>query len=127
MKRAMGWRGRARVRWLLPAVACVAMASGEHAAAQGYPVRPIRVINPFSPGGSLDLVARTLAKSMSAELGQQVVVDNRPGAGGTIGIELVAKSPPDGYTLLAVQSSLTINPSLLRKVPYDAVKDFAPI
>jgi tripartite-type tricarboxylate transporter receptor subunit TctC len=85
------------------------------------------MINPFSPGGSLDLVARSLAKSMSAELGQQVIVENKPGAGGSIGIELVAKSPPDGYTLLAVQTSLAINPSLQQKVPYDPVKDFAPI
>jgi tripartite-type tricarboxylate transporter receptor subunit TctC len=95
--------------------------------AQTYPVKPIRLIDPFSPGGSLDLVARTLAKSMSAELGQQVVVENKPGAGGTIGVDLVAKSPPDGYTLLAVQSSITINPSLQKNIPYDPVKDFAPI
>jgi tripartite-type tricarboxylate transporter receptor subunit TctC len=94
---------------------------------QAYPVKPVRMINPFSPGGSLDLVARTLAKHMSAELGQQVVVENRPGAGGSIGIELVAKSPPDGYTLLAVQTSLAINPSLQQKTPYDPVRDFAPI
>ena len=97
------------------------------AAAQNYPVKPIRVVNPFSPGGSLDLVARSLAKTMSAELGQPVVVENRPGAGGNIGIEAVAKAPPDGYTLLAVQSSLTINPVLQKQVPYDAVKDFEPI
>lgn len=90
----------------------IAMLGAGRADAQTYPVKPIRMINPFSPGGSLDLVARMLAKSMSAELGQQVVVENRPGAGGTIGVELVAKSPPDGYTLLAVQSSITINPSL---------------
>jgi tripartite-type tricarboxylate transporter receptor subunit TctC len=95
--------------------------------AQTYPVKPVRMINPFSPGGSLDLVARTLARSMSAELGQQVVVENRPGAGGTIGVDFVAKSPPDGYTLLAVQSSITINPSLQQKMPYDPVRDFAPI
>ena len=107
-------------------VALAALATGCAAIAQTYPVKPVRVINPFSPGGSLDLVARTLAKSMSAELGQQVVVENRPGAGGTIGIDLVAKSPADGYTLLAVQSSITINPSLQQKVPYDPVKDFAP-
>ena len=94
---------------------------------QAYPVKPVRMINPFSPGGSLDLVARSLAKHMSAELGQQVVVENRPGAGGSIGIELVAKSPPDGYTLLAVQTSLAINPSLQQKTPYDPVRDFAPI
>ena len=112
----------------LALVACGTATLGiEHADAQAYPVKPIRLINPFSPGGSLDLVARTLAKSMSAELGQQVVVENRPGAGGTIGVDLVAKSPPDGYTLLAVQSSITINPNLQRKIPYDPVRDFAPI
>lgn len=102
-------------------------AAGGIAHAQSYPVKPVRIINPFSPGGSLDLVARTLAKSMSAELGQQVIVENRPGAGGTIGVDLVAKSPPDGYTLLAVQSSITINPSLQPKIPYDPVRDLAPI
>src|SRR6185436_3913284 len=115
------------VRFALMFACCAAALDAGRADAQTYPVKPIRVINPFSPGGSLDLVARSLAKSMSAELGQQVVVENRPGAGGSIGIEQVAKAPADGYTLLAVQSSLTINPSLQRKVPYDPVKDFAPI
>lgn len=97
------------------------------ATAQTYPTKPVRIVNPFSPGGSLDLVARALAKHMSSELGQSVIVDNRPGAGGSIGIELVAKAPPDGYTLLIIQSSITINPSLQPKVPYDPIKDFAPI
>ena len=92
-----------------------------------YPVKPVRIINPFSPGGSLDLVARLLAKSLTGDLGQQFIVENRPGAGGTIGVELVAKSPADGYTLLIVQSSITVNPSLQRKIPYDPVKDFEPI
>lgn len=97
------------------------------AAAQSYPAKPVRIINPFSPGGSLDLVARILAKSMSGDLGQQVIVENRPGAGGTIGVEAVAKSPPDGYTLLVIQSSITINPSLQPKIPYDPVRDLEPI
>jgi tripartite-type tricarboxylate transporter receptor subunit TctC len=97
------------------------------ATAQTYPVKLVRIINPFSPGGSLDLVARLISRSLSAELGQQFIVENRPGAGGSIGIELVAKSAPDGYNLLIVQSSLTVNPSLQRKVPYDPVKDFEPI
>ena len=101
------------------------LAGGAHA--QPYPNKPIRMINPFSPGGSLDLVARSLAKTMSVELGQPVVVENKPGAGGNIGVELVAKSAPDGYTLLAVQSSITINPSLQKQVPYDPVKDLEPI
>lgn len=95
--------------------------------AQNYPLKPVRIINPFSPGGSLDLVARLLARSLSGDLGQQFIVENRPGAGGTIGVELVAKSPADGYTLLIVQSSITVNPSLQRKIPYDPVKDFEPI
>lgn len=107
-------------------LACAA-ASMPSAQAQAYPGRPVRIINPFSPGGSLDLVARSLAKHMSSELGQAVLVDNRPGAGGSIGIEAVAKAAPDGHTLLIIQSSITINPSLQAKVPYDPVKDFAPI
>jgi tripartite-type tricarboxylate transporter receptor subunit TctC len=102
-------------------------ASMPMAQAQSYPSKPVRIINPFSPGGSLDQVARALARHMSAELGQTVLVDNRPGAGGSIGIEAVAKAPPDGYTLLIIQSSITINPSLQAKVPYDPIKDFAPI
>ena len=94
---------------------------------QAYPAKPVRIINPFVPGGAIDVVSRTVAKFMSAELGQQVIVENRPGAGGAIGIEAVAKAPPDGYTLLAIQSSLTINPNLQKKVAYDPVRDFAPI
>ena len=98
-----------------------------HVNAQTYPLKPVRIINPFSPGGSLDLVARLLAKSLAGDLGQQFIVENRPGAGGSIGVELVAKSPPDGYTLLIVQSSITVNPSLQRKISYDPVKDFEPV
>jgi tripartite-type tricarboxylate transporter receptor subunit TctC len=109
------------------AAVLLAAAGWGNAYAQAYPAKPIRMINPFSPGGSLDLVSRALAKTMTVELGQPVFVDNRPGAGGNIGVEAVAKSPPDGYTLLAMQSSLTINPSLQKQVPYDPVKDFEPI
>lgn len=107
--------------------AAVLAATSSFALAQTYPVKPVRIINPFVPGGAIDLVARTVAKHMSGDLGQQVIVENRPGAGGGIGIELAAKAPADGYTLLAVQSSLTINPTLQKKVPYDPVRDFAPI
>lgn len=95
--------------------------------AQTYPTKPVRIINPFSPGGSLDLVARVIARSMTVDLGQQVIVENKPGAGGTIGVDLVAKSPADGYTLLIVQGSITVNPNLQRNIPYDPVKDFEPI
>jgi len=113
----------------LIASCCVLMgtvaAVGAHA--QAYPTKPVRMVDPFSPGGSLDLVSRALAKTMTAELGQSVIVDNRPGAGGNLGVEIVAKAPPDGYTLLAMQSSMVINPSLQKQVPYDPVKDFEPI
>lgn len=110
-------------------VAAMAILAGAStsALAQNYPVKTVRIINPFSPGGSLDLVARILAKSMSGDLGQQVIVENRPGAGGTIGVEAVAKAAPDGYTLLVIQSSITINPSLQPKIPYDPVRDLEPI
>lgn len=101
------------------------VAGGAHA--QTYPTKSVRMVNPFSPGGSLDLVARALARTMTVELGQSVYVDNRPGAGGNLGVEIVAKAPADGYTLLAVQSSITINPSLMKQVPYDPLRDFEPI
>jgi tripartite-type tricarboxylate transporter receptor subunit TctC len=97
------------------------------AVAQAYPVKSVRMVNPFSPGGSLDLVSRALSKTMTTDLGQSVYVDNRPGAGGNLGVEIVAKAAPDGYTLLAVQNSITINPSLMKHVPYDPLKDFEPI
>ena len=101
------------------------------AAAQGkgaeYPVRPVRIIVPQSPGASTDMTARLVAQGLSESLRQPVIVDNRPGAGSTLGTDLVAKATPDGYTLLVVASSITINPSLRKKLPYDAVRDLAPI
>ena len=96
--------------------------------AQTYPSRPIRMIVPFTPGGSTDIYARTLSPKLGDALGQQVVVDNRPGAGGTLGADLAAKSPPDGYTLWIGQTAnLAIGPALRKKSPYDPVRDFAPI
>ena len=98
------------------------------ATAADYPLKPIRLIVPFAAGGGNDAVARTIAQSLSAGLGQQVVVDNRAGAGGVVGAELAAKSPPDGYTLfLGGVGSHAINPSVHRNLPYDPVRDFAPI
>lgn len=97
------------------------------AAAQAYPVRPIRLIVPQSAGGSTDLVARPLARQLSEALGQPVVVENRPGAGSVIGTDLVSKAAPDGYTLLAVAASFTISPSLYKQLPFDPVRDFAPV
>ncbi len=122
MKPRSALRSVAVVGWSV-----VATVAAGTAMAQAWPVKPVRVVNPFSPGGSLDLVSRSVAKVMSSELGQAVFVENRPGAGGNLGIEFVAKAPPDGYTLLAVQSSITINPSLQKQVPYDPVKDFEPV
>jgi tripartite-type tricarboxylate transporter receptor subunit TctC len=95
--------------------------------AQGYPTRPIRLVVASSPGGASDILARLLGQKLSEELHQQVVVDNRGGASGVIGTDIVAKAMPDGYTLLIIQPSLTINPSMIRKLPYDALRDFAPV
>lgn len=98
------------------------------ALAQPYPARPVRLIVPTTPGGSVDTLARTIGPRLSERWGQQVVVDNRPGAGGVIAAELTAKAPPDGYLLmLGTVASLGTNVSLHKKLPYDPVKDFAPV
>jgi tripartite-type tricarboxylate transporter receptor subunit TctC len=96
------------------------------ALAQDYPTKPIKLVVPFSPGGASDLTARTLAQKMSENMGQTIVVDNKPGANGVLGIDAVAKSPPDGYTILLTdRGSLTVNPYLYKKLPYDVTKDFS--
>ncbi len=95
-------------------------------AAEPYPTKPVRIIVPFPPGGSNDIIARLIAARLTERFGKQVIVENRPGAGTVIGVELVAKSDPDGYTLLLSGSAFTINPALY-KLPYDPVKAFAPI
>jgi len=97
------------------------------AAAQQYPTKIIRVINPNQPGGNSDILFRLLSPKMGEILGQQLVVDYRPGAGGNIGAEMAAKSPPDGYTTLIAAASFLINPSLLKKLPFDAINDFTPL
>jgi tripartite-type tricarboxylate transporter receptor subunit TctC len=94
---------------------------------QTYPSRPVRMIVPYSAGGATDIVMRIIAQKLPEFLGQQVVVDNRPGAGGLIGTDTVAKSSPDGYTLLATSTPHVILPHLHKKIPFDALKDFAPI
>ena len=97
------------------------------AAEQNYPSRPIRFIVPFPPGGGNDIVGRIVAMKLSEGLGQQVVVDNRGGAGGTIGTDITAKAPPDGYTMLVNNISLAVNHTLFKKLPYDTLKDLAPV
>ena len=106
--------------------AAIALGAAVGAHAQNYPAKAIRIIVPQSAGGSSDLVARPLAAQLTQLLGQSVVVENRPGAGSVIGTDLVAKAPPDGYTLLVVAASVTMSPSLY-KLPFDPVRDLAPI
>ena len=106
-------------------VACVVQAGG--AWGQAYPARPIRWVAPFPPGGTTDIVARIVAERLTEALGQQVSLDNRPGAGGNIAAEIVVKAPADGYTVLTGFPGLAINPSLYAKMNYDPLKDLAPV
>jgi tripartite-type tricarboxylate transporter receptor subunit TctC len=93
------------------------------AQAQSFPSKPIRLVCPFPPGGAVDIASRTVAQALAQQLGQSVTVDNRPGAGGNIGAEVVAKSPADGYTLLMATSNiLAINPALYSKIPFDQLR-----
>jgi tripartite-type tricarboxylate transporter receptor subunit TctC len=115
-------------RALLYAIAATVCAFAAPASAQTYPSKPIRIVVGFAPGGPADVMARLIGQRMSAILGQSIVVDNRPGAGGTIGARAVAESDPDGYTLLLGNTStLVISPLIYRQVNYDPVKGFAPV
>jgi tripartite-type tricarboxylate transporter receptor subunit TctC len=109
------------------ALAAIAALAAHAAQAQEYPSRPVRVIVPFSPGGAVDGPMRIIAQELSKRWGQQVVVDNRPGAGATIGSDVVAKSAPDGYTLLLASQTNAIAATLYRRLPYDPVEDFTTI
>ncbi|HSD42912.1 MAG TPA: tripartite tricarboxylate transporter substrate binding protein [Burkholderiales bacterium] len=108
-------------------VAAAALAFSTVAASQGYPNKVVRIVVPYPPGGTVDAVARVVAARLSENLGKQFIVDNRPGANGTIGSNSVAKSPPDGYTLLLQASTFVAAPLLMNNVPYDIEKDFTPI
>ncbi|MFT3778527.1 MAG: tripartite tricarboxylate transporter substrate binding protein [Ottowia sp.] len=113
-------------RALLAGLMAAALPLG--AAAQNYPAKPITIIVPFSAGGTTDILARVLGQGLTTELGQSVIVDNKPGAGGNIGASLAAKAPADGYTLfMGTVGTHAINQSLYRKMPFDPVKDFAPL
>ena len=108
-------------------VACLLGFAAQLSLAQGYPTKAIKMITPYPPGGPTDVLARAVSPKLSEKLGQPIVIDNRPGASGMIGADLVAKAPPDGYTILANASIHVINPSLYKDPPYDAIKDFAPV
>jgi len=109
-------------------MAGVALATfAQHASPQNFPARAIRIIVPLAAGGPGDVLARAVGQKLAESLGQPVVIDNRPGANTNLGADAVAKAAPDGYTLLATASTLTINPSLYATLPYDPIKDFAPI
>src|SRR6267142_5646437 len=115
-----------RVMCRLGLLALMVLAYGVPLQAQPYPSKPIRIVVPYAAGGSVDPMARLVADRLSKAIGQSVVIENRPGAGGNIGIEAVVRGAQDGYTLLATPSAVAINPSLYGKVPYDLEKDLVP-
>ena len=118
-----------RMKTLLRCALLAALVAPLGVLAQSWPTaKPIRMVIPFPAGGATDIVGRTIAQKLSAAIGQQIVIDNKPGAGGTIGADLVAKAPPDGYTILmATSSTHSVGPALNAKMPYDAFRDFAPV
>ncbi|MGZ5619067.1 MAG: Bug family tripartite tricarboxylate transporter substrate binding protein, partial [Usitatibacter sp.] len=111
-------------RWVAAPVLALAVGT---AFAQGYPSRPVKLVVPFAPGGFTDVVARILSQKLSAAMGQQFVVENKPGAGSTIGTDFVAKAPPDGYTLVMVSSTHVISPWIYKGLPYDPMKSFTVV
>lgn len=118
---ALKWLSGGALASILPA------APGALAQTVSYPSQPIRIVVPFAAGGTLDVAVRPLSAVLSAQLGQQIIVDNRPGANGVVGTEHVARSNPDGHTLLAVTASFALNPGMYKDLRYDVIKDFAPV
>lgn len=116
-----------QLRLLTSALLCAAAVQHPALAQQSWPAKTVRMILPFAPGGPSDIIGRALAQKLSEQIGQPVVVDNRPGAGGNLGMEVGAKAPPDGYTVTLASPTMAISPSLYRKLPFDPQKDFAPI
>ena len=115
-------------RYFLSALVTALLLAAGSAAAQAYPAKPVRLVVPFPAGGATDILARTISQKAAEKLGQAIVIDNRPGAGGTIGSDSVAKAPADGYTLLiATGSTHSIGPIINPKIPYNVEKDFAPV
>jgi tripartite-type tricarboxylate transporter receptor subunit TctC len=118
---------RRALRWLTIALALPLWLAASDALAQTYPVRPVRLIIPFAAGGGSDIIGRMVGQKLSENLGVQVTPDNRPGASGIIGMDVVAKSPPDGYTIAIISTGHVVNPSVYRKMPFDTLNDLAPI
>ena len=116
-----------RASLCIAAFTVAALAPGPLFAQDHYPTRPVKVVVPFSPGGAVDGPMRVIAQELSKRLGQQVIVDNKPGAGATIGSDLVAKAPPDGYTLLLASQTNAISATMYRNLPFDPIEDFAPV
>ena len=108
-------------------LAATSLCFAPHPVAAAYPDRPITFIVPFAPGGPTDIIARILANQLSQSLGQQVIVDNRAGAAGNIGMGQAARATPDGYTLLLTSTAIAVNPALFKNLPYDPFKDFIPV
>ena len=118
---------KALVALLLP-IAVLATASGSgRAQGSGYPTHPVRIIVAFPAGGLLDTVSRIVGDKLSQVLGQQFIIESRPGAGGTLATAAVARAEPDGYTLMMINDNHAVNPSVFKNIPYDSLKDFAPI
>lgn len=113
--------------WQYAVAATIACVSAGTVHAQAYPVKPVRIVVPFAPGGGTDVIARHLAAGMTESLKRQVIVDNRAGANAIVGTEFVARAPADGYTLLFVSSPHSVNPSMYARLPYDTLRDFAPV
>ena len=112
---------------LVAAALLSTLGAGPAAAQDAYPSKPLRIIVPFAPGGGIDILGRTLGQKLFERWKQPVVIENRPGASGAIGFELAAKAPPDGYSILMSVNTMIMLPSLNKKVPYDPIKDFAPV
>ena len=114
-------------QWRRLALALALSLTASHVVSQSYPARPVRLIIPFAPGGGSDILGRMVGQKLAENLGVQVTPDNRPGASGIIGMDIVAKSPPDGYTMAIISTGHIVNPSVYRKMPYDTLSDLAPI
>jgi tripartite-type tricarboxylate transporter receptor subunit TctC len=116
-----------RRRQLLVVLSTAALASSPPTQAQSYPDHPIRFVVPYPPGGGTDVIARIVQSKLQATLGQNIVIDNKGGAGGSVGTDVVAKAPPDGYTVLFTLNSHTVNPAIYARLPFDTLKDFEPV